>query len=131
MTKKSQEIEQKIFKNELNFVDFIDQMKVLEKWVPLKRYFPCCLSESEVKYYANVSMDDTQLDRIEAMVNSMTTEERLKPYIINGSRKKRIAAGSGTTVGDVNKLLKQFSMAQQTLKQFARPGINKGFKLPF
>lgn len=129
--KKAREIEQKIFKNELNFVDFIDQMKSIRKMGSLEKIFSMLPVQNRSKVLANVSMDDTQLDRIEAMVNSMTAEERLKPYIINGSRKKRIAAGSGTTVGDVNKLLKQFSMAQQTLKQFARPGINKGFKLPF
>jgi signal recognition particle subunit SRP54 len=59
----------------------------------------------------------------------MTIEERVKPHIINGSRKKRIAAGSGTSVSDINRLLKQFSMAQQALRQFSR--IGKGLKMPF
>jgi len=129
--KKAKELEQKIFKNEMNFVDFIDQMKSIRKMGSLDKIFSMLPVQNRSKVLSNVNMDDSQLDRIEAMVNSMTVEERLKPYIINGSRKKRIAAGSGTSVGDVNKLLKQFSMAQQTLKQFSRPGGNKGFKLPF
>jgi signal recognition particle subunit SRP54 len=129
--KKAKELEQKIFKNELNFVDFIDQMKSIRKMGSLDKIFSMLPVQNRSKVLSNVNMDDSQLDRIEAMVNSMTVQERLKPYIINGSRKKRIAAGSGTSVGDVNKLLKQFSMAQQTLKQFSRPGSNKGFKLPF
>ena len=67
-------------------------------------------------------MDEKAFDRIEAMIHSMTKEEREKPSIINPKRKRRIAAGSGTTVADVNKLLKQFEMMQKMMKQ-----LNKGF----
>ena len=79
--------------------------------------------------FKNAKIDDSQIDRIEAMINSMTQEEKVKPYIINGSRKKRIAAGSGTSAGDINRLLKQFSLAQQALRQFSRSG--KGLQMPF
>ncbi len=127
--KKAKELEQKIFKNELNFMDFLDQMRSIRQVGSIEKILSMIPMQNRSKVLANVNMDDSQLDRIEAMVNSMTIEERLKPHIINGSRKKRIAYGSGTTVGDVNKLLKQFSMAQQTLKQFSKQG--KGFKLPF
>jgi signal recognition particle subunit SRP54 len=62
--------------------------------------------------------DERQLARVEAIINSMTPEERRKQHIISGSRRKRIAAGSGTSVEDVNKLLKQFVQMQKMLKQF-------------
>ena len=70
-------------------------------------------------------VDDKAFDRIEAMIYSMTKEEREKPSIINPKRKRRIAAGSGTTVADVNKLLKQFEMMQKMMKQFKKSP--KGF----
>lgn len=81
------------------------------------------------KIFKNIDLKDSQLDKIEAIINSMTMEERKKPFIINGSRKKRISKGSGATVGDINRLIKQFNMAQQALKQFSRFG--KGFNIPF
>ena len=70
-------------------------------------------------------MDEKAFDRIEAMIHSRTKEEREKPAIINPKRKRRIAAGSGTTVADVNKLLKQFEMMQKMMKQFKKSP--KGF----
>ena len=70
-------------------------------------------------------IDEKAFDRIEAMIYSMTKEEREKPSIINPKRKRRIAAGSGTTVADVNKLLKQFEMMQKMMKQFKKSP--KGF----
>ena len=70
-------------------------------------------------------MDEKAFDRIEAMIHSMTKEEREKPSIINPKRKRRIAAGSGTTVADVNKLLKQFEMMQKMMKQLKKSP--KGF----
>ena len=74
---------------------------------------------------AAVRVDEKAFDRIEAMIYSMTKEEREKPSIINPKRKRRIAAGSGTTVADVNKLLKQFEMMQKMMKQFKKSP--KGF----
>ena len=66
----------------------------------------------------DVDVDESQLGRIEAIITSMTKAERAKPSIINPSRKKRIAAGSGTKVEDVNRLLKQFDQMQQVMKKF-------------
>ena len=70
-------------------------------------------------------IDEKAFDRIEAIIYSMTKEEREKPSIINPKRKRRIAAGSGTRVEDVNKLLKQFEMMQKMMKQFKKSP--KGF----
>ena len=67
----------------------------------------------------DVSIDDRDLARVEAIIRSMTPEERQKPKIIGGSRRKRIAVGSGTTPQDVNRLLKQFADAQKMMKQLA------------
>jgi signal recognition particle subunit SRP54 len=71
-----------------------------------------------VKALAENKPDEKQLTRIEAIISSMTPEERKKQHIINGSRRKRIAKGSGTSVEDVNRLLKQFVQMQKMLKQF-------------
>jgi len=127
--KKAKELEQKIYKNELNFIDFVDQLKSIRKIGSLDKIFSMLPVKNKSMIFKNAKIDDSQIDRIEAIINSMTIEEKVKPYIINGSRKKRIAAGSGTSVGDINRLLKQFSMAQQALKQFSRFG--KGLKMPF
>ena len=127
--KKAKELEQKIYKNELNFIDFIDQLKSIRKIGSLDKIFSMLPVKNKSMIFKNAKIDDSQIDRIEAMINSMTIEEKVKPHIINGSRKKRIAAGSGTSVGDINRLLKQFSMAQQALRQFSRLG--KGLQMPF
>lgn len=127
--KKAKELEQKIYKNELNFIDFVDQLKSIRKIGSLDKIFSMLPVKNKSMIFKNAKIDDSQIDRIETMINSMTIEEKVKPHIINGSRKKRIAAGSGTSVGDINRLLKQFSMAQQALRQFSRFG--KGLQMPF
>ena len=80
-----------------------------------------------------MQIDEKQMGRIEAMILSMTKEERMKPEIINGSRRKRIAAGSGTTVEDLNKLLRQFDQMKKMMKQLSGMGKRgmRGMKLPF
>ncbi len=127
--KKAVELEQRIIKNELNFVDFLEQMKSIRKMGSMDKIFSMLPIKNKSKMLPDINLSETQLDKIEAIINSMTVEEKVKPYIINGSRKKRIAAGSGTSVGDINRLLKQFSMAQQAMKQFSKTG--KGLNLPF
>ena len=82
----------------------------------------------------DANVDEKELDRVEAIIRSMTLAERRNPNIINGSRRKRIAAGSGTRVQDVNKLLKNFEQSKLMMKKIK--GMNKfaskgGFKLPF
>ena len=82
----------------------------------------------------NAQVDEKQMAKIEAIILSMTRQERLKPEIINGSRRRRIANGSGTTVEDVNKLLKQFDQMKKMMKQLSGMGKRRGFggmKLPF
>ncbi len=133
--KKAREFEQKILKNDLNFVDFLEQMKSIRKIGSLDKIFAMLPIQNKSKVMANINLDDAQINKVEAIINSMTTEEKIKPFLINGSRKKRIASGSGTTTNDVNRLLKQFAMAQQTLKQFSgrgsKSGPMKGFPFSF
>jgi signal recognition particle subunit SRP54 len=74
-------------------------------------------------------MDERELVKVTAIIDSMTPKERGNPRIINGSRRKRISAGSGTTVTDVNRLLKQFDQAKKMMKRFGKGG--KGMGLPF
>jgi signal recognition particle subunit SRP54 len=79
----------------------------------------------------NVAVDEHALTRIEAIIRSMTPEERQRPQVINGSRRKRIAAGSGTTVQDVNRLLKQFEQMQKMMKALGKGGkFRRGMRLP-
>jgi signal recognition particle subunit SRP54 len=79
-----------------------------------------------LKQMKNMDIDDREIIRIEAIINSMTREERLNPNIINGSRRKRIATGSGTLVQDVNRLLKNYSQLIKMLKKFNKGGF-RGF----
>jgi signal recognition particle subunit SRP54 len=76
------------------------------------------------KQLKNLSLSDKQILKVEAVINSMTREERLRPEIINSSRRRRISQGSGTTVQDVNRLIKQFGQMKKVLKQFS--SLEKG-----
>jgi len=129
--KKAREIEQKIYNSELNFEDFIEQLKSVKKLGSLEKIFSMLPGMGKNKALKDVNLDDGQLDKIEAMINSMTIEERRNPDLIDGSRKKRIAAGSGTTVNDVNRLLKQFEKTRSMLKQFSGGFNKKNIKFPF
>jgi signal recognition particle subunit SRP54 len=129
--KKAKEIEQKIFKSELNFEDFVDQLKSVKKLGSLEKIFSMLPGMGTNKAMKSLNLDDRQLDSIEAIINSMTIEERRSPDIINGSRKKRIADGSGKTVNDVNRLLKQFENTRHMLKQFSGGFNRKNINFPF
>jgi signal recognition particle subunit SRP54 len=125
--KKARELEDKIKKDGINFMDFVDQLKNIQKMGSLDKVIGMLPIKNKNKVFAGANINEGQINRIEAIINSMTVEEKLNPHIINGSRKKRIAAGSGTSVGDVNRLLKQFHMAKQAMKQFSKTGRGMGF----
>ncbi|MGN1089162.1 MAG: signal recognition particle protein [Huintestinicola sp.] len=103
--------------------DLLDQMKQIKKMGPLKQIVGMLPGVGDK--IKDVDIDDRQLLRIEAIITSMTPAERAKPSIINPSRKRRIAAGSGNTVADVNRLLKQFEDMQKMMKQFGVMGRNQ------
>src|SRR5919201_1604984 len=109
-------LEQKIRENDFTLEDFRDQLKTIRKMGPLESIIGMLPGLGNLKALAENKPDDKQISRIEAIINSMTAEERRKQHIINGSRRKRIAKGSGTTVEEVNRLLKQFVQMQKMLK---------------
>jgi signal recognition particle subunit SRP54 len=128
-SKQAAEMEAKLRRAEFTFEDFLDQLKQVRKMGSLSSILGMLPGVPGMKDLKNVQVDDRQLDRIEAMIFSMTGQERRHPDIIDGSRRRRIAAGSGTSVQDVNNLLKQYREMQKMLKMFAG-GKMKGFRLP-
>jgi signal recognition particle subunit SRP54 len=115
------EMERKMRKNELTFDDFLEQMKMMRKMGSLSSILGM-MPGIDKKALKNVNIDERELDRIQAIVLSMTAEERAKPQIINGKRRKRIADGSGTSVQQVNKLIKQFSEMKKMMKRMSGKG---------
>ena len=110
-----------------DLTDLLDQMKQIKKMGSIKQLASMLPGVGDK--IRDVDIDDNQINRIEALITSMTPEERARPEIINPSRKKRIAAGSGNSVSDVNRLLKQFEQMQKMFKQFGVTGKNgKGKK---
>lgn len=130
--KKAKELEAKLRKAEFNFEDFLDQMNQVKNMGPLQQVLGMIPGMNTAKL-GDLNIDDKQLAHIEAIILSMTKEERLNPNLINMSRKKRIAKGSGRDIQEVNRLIKQFEQMQSMMKQFS--GMMKGkkgkFKLPF
>ena len=120
---KAQQLEQKIRKSQFTLEDFYSQLQEVKKMGPLSQVLSMIPGASKL---GNVSdVDDKELKYVEAIILSMTVEERQHPGIINGSRRKRIAMGSGTSVQEVNKLLKQFFEMQKMMKNFTK-GKNVG-----
>ena len=121
--KKALELQEKLRKNKFTLTDFYDQMKQLKNMGSLSD-IAGMLPGVKASDLEGASMDEKLLQRMEAIILSMTPAEREDPKLLNSSRKKRIAAGSGTQVVDINRLLKQFDMLQAMTKQFS------GGKLP-
>jgi len=125
----AERLEEKIRANDFTLEDFRDQLKTIKKMGPLEQIMGMLPGMGNLKALAENKPDDKQIARVEAIINSMTPEERRKQHIINGSRRKRIAKGSGTSVEDVNRLLKQFVQMQKMLKSLGgMAGIAGGGK---
>jgi signal recognition particle subunit SRP54 len=120
-----EQAEQKLRKGQLTLEDFLDQMRQVRRMGPLQNVL--AMLPGVPKEIKNAEIDDREINRIEAIICSMTPAERRDPSIINGSRRVRIAGGSGVTPADVNGLLKQFKMVQQMMKS---AGKGKMPKLP-
>jgi len=125
---KAKKLEKKLLKQEFTFEDFLDQLKQVKKMGPLESLLE--MIPGVGGKLKGLPVDDKALPRIEAIINSMTVQERRNPSIISGSRRKRIARGSGTSVQDINVLLKQFSQMQKMMKKFSKFSI-KGFPQGF
>jgi signal recognition particle subunit SRP54 len=114
-------IEERLRRADFTFEDFLDQLKQVRKMGSLSSIIGLLPGVPAMKELKNAQIDDRQMDRIEAIVFSMTPEERRHPDLIDGSRRQRIARGSGTQVADVNRLLKQFREMKKMLKQMTGP----------
>lgn len=131
--KKAQELEQKLKSQSFDLNDFLDQLSQVKKMGSLSDILNMIPGFSPQKL-KGLEFDEKELVHVEAIINSMTLEERKNPSIINGSRRKRIAAGSGTSIQDVNRLLKQYEQTRKMIKQMTdmEKGHKKGkFRLPF
>lgn len=120
--KKAEELERKMRESKLDLNDYLDQLHQMKKMGSVQDMLGMIpgIKASQLK---DVKVDDRQFLRMEAIITSMTPKERENPELINFSRKKRIAAGCGQKVEDVNRLLKQFDMIQQMSKQMAKGGM--------
>jgi len=125
---KAKELEEKFKTQNFTFDDFVDQLKAVRKMGPLEDILKMLPGFNKIKGLNNIQIDEKQIDRLEAIVYSMTPEERAHPEIINASRKKRIAKGSGTSIQDVNRLLKQFEDMKKMMKQMMSMTQGKGKK---
>jgi signal recognition particle subunit SRP54 len=129
---KAKQLEEKFKNQDFDLNDFLDQIKQLESMGSISSLLEMMPGANQ-KALKNMDLSGADTKRTEAIILSMTKEERHKPGIINASRRKRIALGSGTTVSDVNRLLKGFEQSKKMMKQLTNPNIAKKgrFKLPF
>lgn len=123
--KKALELEKKLRNQQFTFEDFLDQLQQMKNMGPISQILEMIPGVNS-KQLKNLNVDEKELVHIEAIIQSMTKEERLNPAIIDGSRRKRIAKGSGTSIQEVNKLLKQFNETKKMLKKFS--GMEKTMK---
>jgi len=119
---KAVKLEEKLRRSQFTLEDFLEQLREVKKMGPLSQILGMLPGAHRLPDTAQI--DESALVRVEAMIQSMTPEERRRPSIINGSRRKRIALGSGTTVQEVNRLLKQFDEMQRMMKKFSK-GSNR------
>ncbi|NLZ38126.1 MAG: signal recognition particle protein [Firmicutes bacterium] len=130
---KARDLEKKLRTQQFTLEDFLEQMEQLKKMGPLNQIFEMLPGMGGMgKKLKDIQLDEKQFARTEAIIKSMTKQERQNPKIINSSRRKRIAAGSGTRVQDVNNLLKQFDMVQKMMKRLGKKEKGKGIRrFPF
>jgi signal recognition particle subunit SRP54 len=115
-------LEEKLRHDEFTLEDFRDQLRTLRKMGPLESIIGMIPGMGSIKELAENKPDEKQLGRVEAIISSMTDVERRNHQVINGSRRKRIAKGSGTSVEEVNRLLKQFIEMRKMLKSLGMSG---------
>lgn len=139
---KAKEMERKLRKAEFTFDDFLDQMEQVKKLGPLDQLLDMMPGMNKMKGLKDLKVDEKQLGRIAAIVKSMTKEEKSHPELLNAGRRKRIALGSGNSVQDVNRFIKQFEDMRKMMKQFSgmmggkgakalKGKMGKGFRFPF
>lgn len=125
--RKAQELERKLRQNEFTLDDFLEQFQQIKKMGPLDQLLDMIPGMGKTKALKGLEVKEKDINHVEAVIRSMTPLERRKPGLINGSRRKRIAVGSGTSIQDVNRVLKQFDQMQKLMKQFSQ--MQQGEKL--
>ncbi|RJQ54283.1 MAG: signal recognition particle protein [Actinobacteria bacterium] len=131
--KRAAELEQKLRAAQFTFDDFLEQIQQVRKMGPIGQVLGMIPGMDKLAA-KNLALDDKDMERVEAIIRSMTPAERANPQTIGGSRRARIAAGSGTSIGQVNQLLKQFAATRKMMKQFGKMGkrgMPKGLPLKF
>ncbi|WHX68547.1 signal recognition particle protein [Peribacillus frigoritolerans] len=130
---KAKELEKKMRTATFTFDDFLDQLGQVRNMGPLDDILKMIPGANKMKGMDNLQIDEKQIGHVEAIIRSMTTHEKEHPETMNASRKKRIAKGSGRSIQEVNRLLKQFEEMKKMMKQVTnmQKGKKKGFKFPF
>ena len=121
---KARELSQKLKKAEFDFNDFLDQMNQIKKMGGMASIMSMMPGMPQMK--GDMDIDDSAMDRVEAIILSMTKQERANPSILNPSRKQRIARGAGVSIQEVNRIVKQFDQMKKMMKQL--PGMMGGGK---
>ena len=121
--KKTEEMQRKLIDNEFTLEDFRDQLRQIRKLGPLESILGMMPQVGMFKELKNVKVDENEITRVVAIIDSMTRRERDNHMIINGARRRRIARGSGTSVQEVNQLLKQYAQARKMMKGFSGAGM--------
>jgi signal recognition particle subunit SRP54 len=124
----AEQLEEKLRKNAFTLDDFRTQLKTIRRMGPLESILGMIPGMGQMKELAQNKPDEKQMGRVEAIISSMTPDERRNDRIINGSRRKRIAAGSGTSVEEVNRLLKQFTEMKKVLQMIGQGGMGAAMK---
>jgi len=121
--KEALKLAKKLKKREFDLEDFLGQLRQLKKLGSLEQIMSMIPGLGQLKQLKNMKPDEKELVRVEAIINSMTKEERENYKVINGSRRRRIALGSGTTIQDVNRLLKNFAQTKKMMENLTRKGL--------
>lgn len=122
---KAKELEEKFRTQSFTLDDFVEQLQQVKKMGPLDEILKMLPGANKIKGLENAKVDEKQMGRVEAIIYSMTKQEKITPEIINSSRKKRIAKGSGTSIQEVNRLLKQFDEMKKMMKQMSGMATGK------
>ncbi|KYG58997.1 signal recognition particle protein [Planococcus maritimus] len=125
---KAKELEEKFRTSSFTFDDFLEQLDQVKQMGPLDEILKMLPGAGKIKGLENAKVDESQMGRVEAIIRSMTIQEKTTPEIINANRKKRIARGSGTSIQDINRLLKQFEDMKKMMKQMSGMAGKKGKK---
>jgi signal recognition particle subunit SRP54 len=119
---KARELERRIRKDSFTLQDFKDQLRQIKRLGSLEGILSMVPGFDRIKKLKGLKVDERELTRVEAIIDSMTVEERLRPAILDARRRTRIARGSGTKVADVNRLIKHYTQMRQVMRKFTRPG---------